>query len=406
VRPRMSRIYYDGKFYDYPLRASNALANLGIIESTQCVASYAWARVRRPKDVESFEGWVSSRFGRRLYRTFFKTYTEKVWGVPATELRADWAAQRIKNLSLGRAILNSLAPRRGQTEVVSLIEEFLYPRLGPGMMWTSCRDAAIDGGASVVMHAPVTRIEHSRGEATAVVTADGTRYECSAVISSMPIGHLLEAMAPAPEPRVVAAADGLRHRDFLTVALVVPDDAAFPDNWIYIHSPDVRLGRVQNFGTWSPWMVKPGRTCLGLEYFVNIGDDLWSMDDDELIEFASDELATIGLAGRDLIEEGHVVRVPRAYPVYDESYAANLLVLREWLDRCAANVHPVGRNGMHRYNNQDHSMLTAMLAVENIVDRAGHDLWSVNVDEEYQEEASASGAGSSSGRDAPVFSSS
>jgi len=399
VRPRMSRIFYGGKFYDYPLRASNALGNLGIIESTKCVASYAWARVRRPRDTESFEGWVSSRFGRRLYRTFFKTYTEKVWGVPATELRADWAAQRIKNLSLGRAIINSLAPRRGQTEVVSLIEEFLYPRLGPGMMWTTCRDAITEGGGSVVMRAPVTSIEHSGGHATAVVTADGTRYECRAVISSMPIGHLLAAMTPRPEPRVLAAADGLRHRDFLTVALVVPEGVAFPDNWIYIHSPDVRLGRVQNFGTWSPWMVKPGWTCLGLEYFVNIGDDLWSMSDEELIAFATDELAAIGIADRELIGEGHVVRVPRAYPVYDESYADNLLVLRGWLERCAANVHPVGRNGMHRYNNQDHSMLTAMLAVENIVDTAGHDLWGVNVDEEYHEQSS------SSGRDAPVFSS-
>ena len=403
TRPRMSRIFYEGKFYDYPLKATNALRNLGVLRSLQCVGSYVWARARPPADMDSFEGWVTSRFGKRLYETFFKTYTEKVWGVPANTLQADWAAQRIKNLSLGSAVVNALRPRRKQTDITSLIEEFLYPRLGPGMMWEACRDQAIAMGATIRMNAPASSIEHRDGVALAVVTADGRRHDCTSIISSMPIGELVEAMTPAPPAEVLTAAANLRHRDFLTVALVVPEAAGFPDNWIYVHSPEVRLGRVQNFGQWSEHMVKPGRTCLGLEYFVNVGDDLWEMDDDDLIAFATAELAKVGLLGEHEVEVGYVTRVPKAYPVYDGEYAANVEVLREWLAANAANVHPVGRNGMHRYNNQDHSMLTAMLAVENILDDAGHDLWSVNVDDEYHEQDSNAAATVGTGRSAPVF---
>jgi protoporphyrinogen oxidase len=399
VRPRMSRIFYDGKFFDYPLRAANALGNLGVVEAARCVASYAAARVRPPKDQSNFETWVASRFGWRLYRMFFKTYTEKVWGVDATELQADWAAQRIKNLSLGKAIVNSLTPKRGSTEVTSLIEEFLYPRLGPGMMWETCRDRVVEAGAEVHMQHPVTRIERAEGRAVAVWTegpdGDHERHEADEVISSMPLGDLVLAMDPPAPADVRAAAAALKHRDFLTVALVVPEDLAFPDNWIYVHSPEVKLGRVQNFGAWSPHMVKPGRTCLGLEYFVNRGDEYWSMADEDLIALGKREAAKIGIipdAG--IVESGYVVRMPGAYPVYDEAYARNVDVLRAWLEANTPNVQPVGRNGMHRYNNQDHSMLTAMLAVENILEGAGHDLWAVNVEEEYHEEISAEGEGS------------
>jgi protoporphyrinogen oxidase len=400
TRPRMSRIFYDGKFYDYPLKATNALRNLGIIESIKCVGSYGLARVRRPRDLTSFEGWVTARFGKRLYRTFFKTYTEKVWGVPATSLQADWAAQRIKNLSLASAVVNALLPRRGQTEITSLIEEFLYPRLGPGQMWETCRDVMISGGGTLQTEAPVSAVHHADGAAVAVETANGTIHPCSSVVSSMPIGQLVEAMNPAPPDHVLEAARALRHRDFLTVALVVPESVGFPDNWIYIHSPEVRLGRVQNFGQWSPGMVKPGYTCLGLEYFVNVGDEMWTMPDDQLVDFARDELAKVGLIDPAIVGDGYVVRVPKAYPVYDATYAQNVEVLREWLALHAANVHPVGRNGMHRYNNQDHSMFTAMLAVENILDGAGHDLWDVNVEEEYHETVSSSGG---TGRAAPIM---
>ena len=399
-RPRMSRIFYDGRFYDYPLKPANALRNLGAVESARCVGSYLWAHVRRSGEQQSFEGWVSSRFGRRLYRTFFKTYTEKVWGVPADQIAADWAAQRIKNLSLGVALRGALGLGAGR-QVTSLIEHFYYPQHGPGMMWEACAERATALGTTLLFEHPVDRIGHGRGRAHAVAAGDGVEATCSDVVSTMPLGALVAAMDPAPPTTVLEAAAGLRHRDFLTVALVVPEAFGFPDNWIYVHSPEVRLGRVQNFGAWSPHMVKPGRTCLGLEYFVNEGDELWQLPDDELVRYATGEMVAIGLLEPSAVEAGYVTRIPKAYPVYDWSYQRHVATLRAWLAHHAANVHPVGRNGMHRYNNQDHSMLTAMLAVENILEDAGHDLWSVNVDEEYHEERSTSDAGWS-GRAAPL----
>ncbi|MEM9465354.1 MAG: NAD(P)/FAD-dependent oxidoreductase [Actinomycetota bacterium] len=390
LRPRMSRIYYGGKFYDYPLRAFNALRNLGPIEALRCVLSYLWVRVRPPKDQTTFEGYVAARFGWRLYRTFFKTYTEKVWGVPGDQLQADWAAQRIKNLDLLRAVLNSLTPQRNQKEITSLIEEFEYPRHGPGMMWERCHELVESQGGAVHFEHPVTRIEHRDGRAVAVEAETPTgpvRYGCDSVISSMPIPRLLQAMDPAPPPDVLAAAAGLSFRDFLTVALVVPESAGFPDNWIYIHAPDVEVGRVQNFRSWSPQMVpEDGKTCLGLEYFVDEGDELWTSADDDLVELGRVELERLGLIEPGSVEQGFVVRMPKAYPMYDATYRANVDTLRAWLEANTANVHPVGRNGMHRYNNQDHSMYTAMLTVENIVSGTSHDVWDVNVEAEYHEE--------------------
>jgi protoporphyrinogen oxidase len=410
LRPRMSRIYYEGKFYDYPLKASNALRNLGLLEAIRCVLSYLWVRIRPPKDQSTFEGWTAARFGWRLYRIFFKTYTEKVWGVPATELQADWAAQRIKNLSLFKAVLNALLPKRNQKEITSLIEEFQYPKYGPGMMWERCRDLVEAAGSKVIMQTPVTRIRHERGRAVSVIAeSDGvaTEYPADHVISSMPLPLLLKAMDPPVPEEVRRAADGLAFRDFLTVALVVPEDAGFPDNWIYVHSPHVRLGRIQNFGSWSPYLVKEGRTCLGLEYFVFEGDDLWNSPDERLVELGTRELAALGLVDPSKVEAGYVVRMPKAYPMYDDTYRANVEVLRRWLAEHAPNVHPVGRNGMHKYNNQDHSMYTAMLTVENIVDGTSHDIWAVNVEEEYHEERTSSPTASTgtggTGRDAPVI---
>jgi protoporphyrinogen oxidase len=388
TRPRLSRIYYGGKFFDYPLSASNAVSNLGATESVRCLLSYLWARARRGGEQDSFEGWVSSRFGQRLYRMFFKTYTEKVWGVPADRLAADWAAQRIKSLSLGAAVRDAVGWRKNGETITSLIEEFRYPELGPGMMWEACRDRAIELGTDLRLDSPVRSIAHADGVATCVTTGPGDEFPCSSLVSSMPLGELVAAMDPAPPAAVLEAAAALHHRDFLTVALVVPESSGFPDNWIYVHSPDVRIGRVQNFGAWSPFMVEPGSTCLGCEYFVNEGDDMWSMGDDDLVAFATAELEAIGLLEAGVVRHGYVTRVPKAYPVYDHHYQGHVDTLRAWLGEHATNVHPVGRNGMHRYNNQDHSMLTAMLAVENIVDGADHDLWSVNVDEDYHEERS------------------
>ncbi|MBL7497454.1 NAD(P)/FAD-dependent oxidoreductase [Frankia sp. CNm7] len=414
LRPRKSRIFYQGKYYDYPIKAVNALQNLGPKEAAVCIASYLRARVSPPKDQTDYESWLVARFGWRLYRTFFKTYTEKVWGVPVSEMPADWAAQRIKSLNLGNAILNAVKPKTNQKEITSLIEEFEYPKYGPGMMWEVCRDKVVAQGSKVIMETKVTKIRHENGKAYEVVAAraDGGTdvYPATEVISSMPISQLVEIMDPPVPPRVLKAAQDLRYRDFLTVALVVPSSAvSWTDNWIYIHDPSVRTMRIQNFASWSPYLVKDGRNVLGLEYTVFENDADWTASDETLIEQGKQELDRLGLVKYRDIEDGYVVRQPKAYPIYDDRYQANVDVIRGWLTDYAGNVHPVGRNGMFRYNNADHSMYTAMLTAENIAKGTEHDVWTVNVEEEYHEEkASSSGASKpagslGTGRDAPVL---
>ncbi|MEU4680357.1 NAD(P)/FAD-dependent oxidoreductase [Micromonospora sp. NPDC023737] len=399
LRPRMSRIYYRGALFDYPLSAVNALRNLGVREAALCMASYARARLRPPKDQSHFEGWVSARFGWRLYSMFFKTYTEKVWGMPAHQLQADWAAQRIKNLSLAKAVRNALLPRSNRKDVTSLIEEFQYPKLGPGMMWERCAEEVQRRGGQIDTGTWVTAVHRDPARRRAVaVTVNGAgqrSYPVGHVVSSMPISELVAALRPAAPPEVLAAAAGLRHRDFLTIALVVPAEFSFPDNWIYVHDPAVKVGRIQNFGSWSPHLVKDGRTCLGLEYFVFEDDQTWRTPDPDLIAAGTHELERLGLIRPGAVEAGYVVRMPKAYPVYDERYQHNVAVIRDWLAREVPNVHPVGRNGMHRYNNQDHSMLTAMLTAENIACGTTHDVWSVNVEQDYHED---SGPGDGDGR--------
>ena len=404
LRPRMSRIYYNGKFFDYPLKAFNALFNLGPIEAVRCFLSYLWVRIKPPKDQSNFEGWVAARFGWRLYRTFFKTYTEKVWGVPATEIQADWAAQRIKNLSLGKAVISALMPQGKKTsDVTSLIEEFQYPKYGPGMMWEECTRKVVEQGAQLTMRARVTAIE-KEGSDKLLVEIDGRKHsqQFDYVISSMPVNQLIECLSPTPPKPVRDAAAKLKHRDFLTVALVVPEKYSFPDNWIYIHSPQARVGRVQNYGSWSPFMVKDGMTCLGLEYFVNEDEDLWQLPDEELVGLATRELSSLGLTEADEVIEGFVVRMKKAYPVYDGAYGESLEIIREYLTDEWPQIMPVGRNGMHRYNNQDHSMMTAMVSVDRIIDGSEEDVWSVNVEDEYHEEGKATPSDRGSGRSAPV----
>jgi protoporphyrinogen oxidase len=394
VRPRMSRIYYDGKFFDYPIKPLNALRNLGLLEAVRCVASYLWVRVRPPKDQSSLEGYIAANYGWRLYQHFFKTYNEKVWAVPASQISADWGAQRIKGMSLWNAVWEPIRSRLGARrdrgrQVTSLIEEFHYPMYGPGMMWERCRERVEAAGSKVLLDTRVVRFRHADGRVVAVVAeTDGveTEYPCTHVISSMPMPHLLQGMEPAIPHDVDWAARNLGFRDFLSVALVVPADKVdWTDNWIYIHAPEVKTMRVQNFGAWSPHMVREGYAVLGLEYTVTEGDEWWTAPDDELIAKGKAELQMLGLMQEVDVEAGYVVRMPKAYPLYDEHYQENVSVLRRWLDEHATNVLPVGRNGMHRYNNQDHSMYTAMLSVENILG-ADHDIWSVNVDEEYHEE--------------------
>ncbi|NBT47087.1 MAG: NAD(P)/FAD-dependent oxidoreductase [Actinobacteria bacterium] len=407
LRPRMSRIYYRKKFFDYPLKAFNALFGLGIIEAVACVASYVAVRINPPKDQSSFETWVAARFGWRLYRIFFKTYTEKVWGIPASSIQADWAAQRIKNLDLKKAILNALKPsgKRGN-DITSLIEEFEYPKLGPGMMWEVCAEKVTQLGSTLTMNQEISKVIRNSDGTVTIQAGSKKLGTYTNVISTMPINILCQVMEPAPPKEVVDAAGKLKHRDFLTVALVVPEKYSFPDNWIYIHSPEVRLGRVQNFASWSPYMIKEeGYTCLGLEYFVNEGDDLWSMDDAELVKFGASELEKMGLVPASTVKEGHVVRMPKAYPVYDEEYGDALETIRSWLSESAPNIHPVGRNGMHRYNNADHSMMTAILTAENIAGGADNDIWAVNVEDDYHEagEKTSLDLKSGTGRSAPTF---
>ena len=409
LRPRMSRIYYRGKLFDYPLKAGNALKGLGLVEAARCVGSYTVARIFPPKDQTHFDAWVTARFGKRLFSIFFKTYTEKVWGMDTCDLPADWAAQRIKNLSLFGAIKNALLPSRNQKEITSLIEEFQYPKYGPGMMWETATEKVRAQGGTVELSTGVQKVCWEQGKgavSVSVAGSDGVGSQVPAdhVISSTPISALVRMLEPAAPQHVLDAADDLRYRDFLTIALVVPQEAGFPDNWIYIHTPGVKVGRIQNFGSWSPYMVQDGRTCLGLEYFVNEGDELWGARDADLVELGTGELEKLGLIKPGNVEKGYVVRMPKAYPVYDDRYAQNLDVIRAWLDAEVPNVHPVGRNGMHRYNNQDHSMFTALLTSENIRTGSTHDVWSVNVEEEYHEEGGdtkrATPAGT--GRDAPL----
>jgi protoporphyrinogen oxidase len=389
-RSRLSRIYYGGKFYYYPLRAFNALFNLGLVETTRCVASYAWARLFPRKPENDFATWVRNRFGRRLYEIFFKTYTEKVWGIPCTEIQAEWAAQRIRGLSLTAAVKNALFGELGKSKdqiIKTLIDEFDYPRHGPGMMWNRTKELIEAQGSRVLCNAPVERIYWREGGVEAV-EAGGRIHPLTHLISSMPVRELIEKLSPAPPEEVLAAGANLHYRDFLTVALVVNKKDLFPDNWIYVHDKQVKLGRIQNFNNWSPEMVPdPSTTCLGLEYFCFEGDGLWTSSDADLIELGKRELGALGLVNPADVIDGAVVRMPKAYPVYDGGYEAAMAAVRRFLRR-APNLQLVGRNGMHRYNNQDHSMLTAILAARNILG-GRYDLWQVNVEQEYHEEGGA-----------------
>lgn len=390
--PRLSRIHYDGKFFDYPLKASNALLGLGPIRAALMFLSYLkWHFWPHPVE-ENFEQWVTNRFGKRLYETFFKTYTEKVWGIPCTEIRAEWAAQRIKGLSLAKAILSAASLNKRSTKIKTLISEFQYPRLGPGQMWETCADRIRTLGNEVHMETWVSGIEWTEDErgrkATAVRVKDAEgerRVECDHVINTMAVRELVRSLTPAPAQAVVDAGEGLKYRDFLVVALILDVEDLFPDNWIYIHAPEVKVGRIQNFNNWSKAMVpEEGKTCLGLEYFCFEGDGLWDSSDEELIALASKELAQLGLAGDAVAEDGAVIRMPKAYPIYDSEYREHLDGVRGFIDPIR-NLHTVGRNGMHKYNNQDHSMLTAMMTVWNMAG-ASHDVWAVNTDFEYHEE--------------------
>jgi protoporphyrinogen oxidase len=391
-RPRLSRIFYRGKFFAYPLKVFDALSKIGVYEAFRIVLSYLKWQVQPHRQETNFEQWVTNRFGGRLFWHFFKTYTEKVWGIPCTTLQADWAAQRIQNLSLRKAVWNAMT---GANDTSSLIEAFDYPRLGPGMMWDAFRDRIEARSGEVRMNAGVVRVHRDAYLIRSVKVVDrtdpaddGHQLQADQFISSMPLSDLIMAMDPPAPVEVQQAARRLKYRDFLIVTLILEGRDLFPDNWIYIHSPQVQVGRIQNFRSWSDAMVPDAdRSSIGMEYFCQEGDAFWAMDDQALIRHAAAELEFLGLAKASALVDGAIIRQPKAYPVYDEDYQASLDVIRGWLANFR-NLQTVGRNGMHRYNNQDHSMLTAMLAVDNILGGV-NDLWSVNVDQDYHEEVSA-----------------
>jgi protoporphyrinogen oxidase len=399
VRRRKSRIYYRGKLFDYPLKGRETVAKLGFVEATLCVLSYVKQVALPIPQPKNFEDWVTNQFGARLFRIFFKTYTEKVWGMSCNEISADWAAQRIRGLSLAAAIRNALFPQKPQVRsdvIKTLMTEFRYPRKGPGMMWQAVADQIRASGGRIVLGTTVTELARDGATGRWSVAGIGPgaaplRFAADHVISSMPMRELVAALRPGPSASVRAAAGALRYRDFVVVALVVRDRQQFDDHWLYIHDPTVKVGRIQNFKSWSPDMV-PDRALngYGMEYFCHEGDALWASSDAALVTLAARELAALGLAAVSDIVDGHVVRQRQAYPVYDDGYEARVDLVRRALAADYSNLQLVGRNGMHKYNNQDHAMMTAMLAARNVLAGAVvHDLWSVNQDAEYQESGAA-----------------
>jgi protoporphyrinogen oxidase len=391
-RKRLSRIYFNKKYFSYPLRPFNALFSLGIWNSFVVLLSFLYAQIFPWRNEETFEHWVVNRFGDRLYKTFFKTYTEKVWGMPCNEIRAEWAAQRIKGLSLLTALRNALIRSKNNSKnIKTLIEEFDYPKFGPGMMWQTAANILQENGSQVCLGAEVVGILWSGNRVTSLEVKRNGQAEVihgTDFISSMPIREVFEKFKPPVPKAVFRAASDLKYRDFLTTVLIIDKREVFPDNWIYIHDPDVKVGRIQNFKNWSPFMVPDeGKTCLGLEYFCFEGDSFWTLSDNDLIELGKKELEVLGLVTSSEVKDGLVVRMPKAYPIYDSAYRESLSVVRTFLQNIS-NFQLVGRNGMHKYNNQDHSMLTAMLAAENILG-SNHDLWKVNTEQEYHEEISA-----------------
>jgi len=386
TRPRLSRIYYNNRFYYYPLKPLNALTNLGLRNSFLVLLSYINSQISPYKNVTNFEEWISNKFGKKLFNIFFKTYTEKVWGIPCKEIQADWAAQRIKSLSLGKAILNSIGfIKRGQ--VTTLIDEFQYPRRGPGQMWDSARDLVQKQGGTVKLNSKVKRFTKKGNKIISILTeSNGSLQEITGdyFLSSIPLKELIESIDPPAPNDVLEAARRLRYRDFFTVGLVINKANIFPDNWIYIHSPEVRAGRIQNYKNWSPEMVPDSQTTsLGLEYFCFVTDEIWNRDEHELIELGKKEVVQLKFAKRDQISDGFVLKSPKTYPIYDEGYQERIEIIKNYL-LTIKNLQTMGRNGLHRYNNQDHSMLSAILAVRNILG-GKHSTWDINIDDEYHE---------------------
>jgi protoporphyrinogen oxidase len=388
IRPRKSRIFYNKKFYSYPLKPFEALSNLGIITSVTCMFSFVKAQLFPKKNIVHFQDWVSNQFGSKLFNIFFKTYTEKVWGMPCTQISADWAAQRIKGLSLGSAIYNGIFNKnKTKTNIIkTLIDTFRYPRKGPGMMWEKCLEKILVLGGQIKMNTQITNVLYLNN-VWHLTTSNNQTIVADDIISTMPLqefGILFQKYLPMQS---VVAAQNLKYRDFITVIIMMPEQNKFDDNWIYIHDASVKVGRIQNYKSWSPEMV-PNATmaCYGLEYFCFEGDGLWTSTDEALGQLAIAEMQQLGLLDIVSNMKTYVVRQHKAYPVYTESYKTNIEIIKTGLKKIP-QVQVSGRNGMHKYNNQDHSMMTAMLAAKNIIENAAHyNIWNVNEDAEYHEQ--------------------
>lgn len=393
TRNRISRIFYRGRFFRYPLDPKDVIAGLGPAEILRCAGSYLWSHVRPTQPENNFEAWVRNRFGQRLYEIFFRTYTEKVWGMPCAHISAEWAAQRIRGLSLGSLVsealrrnTNGTAPApNGHHPVRSLIHSFYYPRRGPGMLWEKMAQQLCRNGSRVITKKPVERIRWEPGKILSVV-AGGQEYKADSLISTLALRDFVECLEPAAPDWLRSAAAELRYRDFLIVTLKIRGANLFPDNWIYVHAPDVAVGRIQNFNNWSPEMSPdPDVTCLGMEYFCSEGDALWNNSDAELFERAKRELEHLGLARGREVMDGSVLRVRKAYPVYDATYRKSQQAFRHFLNT-VPNLQVAGRNGLHRYNNQDHAMLSGIMAARNLLG-ANYNVWGVNDDGHYLEES-------------------
>lgn len=381
-RPRLSRIYYNHRFFNYPLKPMQALRGLGMVEAMRIIGSYAAARMHPNAPETNLEEWVSKRFGKRLFNIFFKTYTEKIWGMPCTEISAKWAAQRIKSLSLTSALTNSIFKRK----ITTLIEEFDYPRYGPGQMYEAMADKIKAMGNEVSMGQEAVRIRREGETIQEVITRSGNEFQGTDFISSMPLTDLISAVDPPAPQEVLEAARSLSYRSIVTVNLVINREQIVPDTWIYVHSPDVRVGRIQFYKNWSPFMVpEQSKSSLGLEYFATEGDDLWNLPDQELMRMGKEEIEKLGMCRREEITGAFVVRMPKAYPVYDSAYETNFELIKAWVQGLR-NLQPCGRYGLFRYNNADHSILSAMYAVRTLLGEQGLDVWSINTEEDYHEE--------------------
>ncbi len=387
---RLSRLYYRNRFFDYPLSFFKSFWNLGIIESFRCLSSYFYSRITKPGDDKTFEGWIINRFGRRIHEIFFESYTEKVWGIPCNAISSDWAIQRIQGLSLRIAIQKALIPKTRKSPK-TLSKSFFYPRKGPGEFFDKFKEVTSQSGAQFVFNREVTGIRHNKKKIVAleIERPNGNGKEEMSVeylFSSMPLPNFVKSMVPSPPENILQAASRLRFRSFLTVNVILNKKNIFPDQWIYVHSPEVRLGRIQNYKNWSPAMtIDPEKTSLGLEYFCNEGDELWEKEDIELIDTGLQELERIGLVSRQHFITGFVVRRKDVYPVYTLDYRKHLALLRSYLDEFS-NLQFIGRAGLFRYSNSDHAMLTGLLAAENFLNHNSFDIWSIGTEQEYLEE--------------------